>query len=68
MNAEDSHQQLQLQLRQPPSLAATVLTEYIVVILHEGMSVCSAGDVNEDLHLRSKKMIQGVFAFRIMTY
>lgn len=52
--AADLHQQLQLQLRQPPSLTAAVLTEYIVVILNEGMSVCGAGDINKDLHLRNK--------------
>lgn len=51
LNADDSHQQLQLQLRQPPSLTAAVLTEYIVVILNEGMSVCGAGHVNKDLKL-----------------
>lgn len=48
------HQQLQLQLRQPPSLASPVLIEYIVVILDEGMSVCGAGDVNKDLHVSNK--------------
>lgn len=49
--AADLHQQLQLQLRQPPSLTAAVLTEYIVVTLNEGMSVCGAGDINKDLNL-----------------
>lgn len=65
MNA-DSHQQLQLQLRQPPPLAAPVLTEYIVVILNEGMSVCGAGDVNKDLDLWNKKSSERVFEFSMM--
>lgn len=45
----NSHQQLQLQLRQPPPLTAAVLPEDIVVILTEGMSVCGAGHVNKHL-------------------
>lgn len=57
----DSHQQLQLQLWQPPSLTAPVLTEYIVVIFNKGMSVCGAGDVNKDLNLWNKMGSNGVF-------